>query len=480
MNLESEELKKCKEMCAELQEKLKEKEIIIKVLVEKLEKYTKSTSQISQDTKEVAMNNKIKHEELNSVKSQEYKNISEGFNPLKPVEANLEESVHIESYNTNSDKNGISVKDRIAAHEVKSENVDFSTKKMINENFIVESVEKEKNNINQQLTENKNAQKEVKEYNFYYKELIYIIEPKKKITQSFKVNIAPKEFVDYVENAIFAKQDAKLRILYVKNNTECIVKYLLERINRLSPYATYTTLNMVCNYLTSDQVKVLIHDIFINLERVEWLVPFIYALLSTSVYILDDSFGLTVKQLLSHQMEIDMSLCGDVKLKRFYLDIQKRLCLTISSIDYICECKKLIEKLDVFESDGNLNDKIFENGLRLKLICHYKDWDFAYNEIICNYIGPKLSETKDPAYLYYLGVLGINAYKSVGWHESVEKVFEAIQNMFESNDVLLKITAFLFLKQIKYGFEQSWIEDNQSKILNMYKINRNTLETFIC
>lgn len=296
-----------------------------------------------------------------------------------------------------------------------------------------------------------------------------IFSPKSKHVD-FKPNYTFKRFVDYAENSyefsLMNKKVSKSKNpmkMFIETNLDRLVKFLVDNINILN-------LNQICStfFLINSEIEyrhklVILHDIVLELDNYSKL-GLICSALFNNLELKEDVFSRTACKILFHQFCIDSKIFEDSGTIEYLNVIRENLSLTSEETNLWDTLSLFMLKSPVFTNDKlQVRAEVIERGFALRMLCHYLDWSYTYNTFIVSSLYPRLSSERSPVFVYYFGILAVNAARMFRRDESVISMFEELRNILEWRDEC-SIVAYMILKQFFEIDCDTWIEENRKAV----------------
>lgn len=122
-----------------------------------------------------------------------------------------------------------------------------------------------------------------------------------------------------------------------------------------------------------------------------------------------------------------------------------------------------------------MNLKMVHNGFILRMVCHYLDWDYTFNNYIVDKLYPKIIELKSIALVYYLGILTVNGYRQFKDDESVNSLFELLHKILHWNDEC-SVVSYMFLKQF---YSDDILSFSTSSVFEDLKFDENFIKNLV-
>ncbi|AFN83642.1 hypothetical protein EROM_090250 [Encephalitozoon romaleae SJ-2008] len=248
----------------------------------------------------------------------------------------------------------------------------------------------------------------------------------------------------------------------VKQQIDKIIRHMIVNLNTYDLNTVCSTLNLISGDIEYQHKLVITHDIVLFIDDFS-RIPFIVSALFNNQGIYDDVLGSTIKEILFHQCMVDSDINrSHPHIVGYYNKIIDNFELHPKEKSLKDLCANLIGNFNVFE-DGGFNPAIFPSMYSVRVLCHYMDWDYTYNEFICSVLYPKLRETRNPLYAIYMFTAVFNALRVFGYIESVELVFSRLKELMDDSSDL-SIVSYLFIKQVDPERADRWYESQRGNI----------------
>ncbi|ADM12155.1 uncharacterized protein Eint_090250 [Encephalitozoon intestinalis ATCC 50506] len=290
-----------------------------------------------------------------------------------------------------------------------------------------------------------------------------------KVPKQFKDTFTIEALISYSKEShsfsLNSRVDVKMKKSFhtnVKQQIDKISRHIMVNLNTYDLNTICSTLNLISGDLEYQHKLVTAHDIILFIDDFS-RIPFIISALFNNQGIRNDVLGETIKEILLHQCMVDSDIHKNhPHIVSYYNKIVSNFELHPKEKSLKDICANLVVSFDVFEN-GAFNPMIFPSMYSVRALCHYMDWDYAYNEFICTVLYPRLRETRDPLCAIYMSTVALNAMRVFGAIESVELVFEKLKEfMNDASD--LSITIYLFIKQIDPQRANVWYESQVERI----------------
>ncbi len=288
----------------------------------------------------------------------------------------------------------------------------------------------------------------------------------------FKMNFCFKKFVEYAESyyefLLTNKKISKLKNpfkLYIESNLDKIIKYLIDNINYLNLNQICSSLFMITYAIEYDHKLVIAHDILLEINNYTKL-PFIFSALFNNIELRKDSISLLINKILYHQYCIDTDIFNDEIILGYFEIIKNNFDLEKPRVSLWKSLSDYLVPVTLFKSIRNviqITNVAMENGYGLRILATYLDWDYTYNEFIVNMLSKAHKSNSQPIYIYYMGILAINALRMFGMTESVILILETISEYMIGCDEC-SIAAFLIVKQVFDDKAYVWLEKNKNSL----------------
>lgn len=240
----------------------------------------------------------------------------------------------------------------------------------------------------------------------------------------------------------------------VKQQIDKIIRHMIVNLNTYDLNTVCSTFNLISGDIEYQHKLVVTHDIILFIDDFS-RVPFIVSALFNNQGIYDDVLGSTIKEILLHQCMVDSDINRNhPHILGYYNKIIDNFELHPKEESLKNLCANLIGNFNVFEN-GGFNPAIFPNMYSIRVLCHYMDWDYTYNEFICSVLDPKLRETRNPLYATYMFTVVFNALRVFGYIESVELVFNRLKELMDDSSDL-SIVSYLFIRQVDPERADRW------------------------
>lgn len=291
----------------------------------------------------------------------------------------------------------------------------------------------------------------------------------KKASMNFKESFTFESFIAYAGDchsfSLHNRCEVKTKNpvnAYIKQNEAKIIRHLMNNLNAYDLNAICSSLNLISREIDYHYKLVIAHDIILFIEDFS-RVPFMISALFNNQDVRDDVFGRILKQILIHQFAVDRDIYrGFSSILSYYNQIMDNFEIQAKTRSPEDICKGLVGAFEVFE-DGIFNPAIFPNMYAMRALCHYMDWDFAYNKVIHSVLYPRLVKDKDPLCVVYIFAITFNALRIFGRIESVDMVIRKLgELMVDSSD--LSISVYLFIKQVDPERADTWLNAEKQKI----------------
>lgn len=282
----------------------------------------------------------------------------------------------------------------------------------------------------------------------------------------FKLNFSLKKFVDYAELSyefsLFNKKVVKTKNplkQFIEINLQKILKFVIENINILNLNQICSTVFLINSEISYKQKLVVVHDLILELNNYSKL-NFIASALFNNLDLENDIFSQIIKKIMYHQLCIDNNLLKNTEVIEHLGIIRDNFSLSASEVGLWDCLSHFIIKHELFDQDKKriLADAI-ENGFLLRMVCHYLDWDYTYNNFILMQLYPKLLLDKGSIHAYYLGILMMNANRFLGTDESTKEIENELLSILDWKNES-SIAAYMILKQIRSEDANKWMNEN--------------------
>ncbi|KAF7684102.1 hypothetical protein TCON_0706 [Astathelohania contejeani] len=290
----------------------------------------------------------------------------------------------------------------------------------------------------------------------------------------FKPNASVLEFMEYCtllgSPGIFDSSKVSLSKnlkTYIRNNKKGILKAVMERINDYKLLDIYNILSIVsyeCGYVDK---LIIIHDFFIFIKKTEYIIFLVYSILRNDCF-RNDILGSTIKKMIEHQLSLEE--IGNDKLSLAINHIIDNLKLAPQKHDLEELVEDIFKEVAIFR-DGEITNEAMGRALSIKLLCDYLDWDWTYNTFIVE--KSKLSNNSE-FFIFILGLLGLNAWVNFGFIESVSVIFNKMEEIMKSNNnnIQIRIIAYLFVKLYKPNKAEEWVIKNEESVKEIIEIDK--------
>ncbi|UYI26703.1 DUF5087 domain-containing protein [Encephalitozoon cuniculi] len=282
-----------------------------------------------------------------------------------------------------------------------------------------------------------------------------------KVSKSFKDAFTIDSLLSYSGEAhnfsLNSRADVKMKKSFhtnVKQQIDKIIRHMMTNLNTYDLNMICSTFNLISGDVEYQHKLVIAHDIILFIDDFS-RTPFIISALFNNQGIRNDVLGGIIKEILLHQCTIDKDIYkNNPHLVGYYNKIIDNFELHPRERSLKDACTSLIGNFKVFE-DRTFNSAIFPNMYSVRVLCHYMDWDYTYNEFVRSVLYPRLKETRNPLYAVYMFVVAFNALRVFGDVESVNVVFDKLKE-FMSDASDLSIASYLFIKQIDPEGARKW------------------------
>lgn len=471
-----EEIEKYKNKCCKYKKRINEQKVIISSLIKQFEtkerKYLKKIFNLKNKTKDSLLrknkkeknrsqyDNKIHEEVLNDV----------NFQGEETEELSIRENLRNKLYR-NKIYEDIKEDENIQGDELK----DFNKTERIRNQFEVDKIE---GKIEENLSINEKTKNEdPKPDSYCYICILQILNPCFSIkTGKLKQNISFEDFLIYCSTTKDILADIKNLQLYVEVNLKGILEYIFDQYDNLKFNEIYHTFEVISTFLSYDDKLIILSDILLLINEPHKLVPFCFAILN-SESLKNDILSRTIKKIINHQIVIDWISCENEKIKEYYKKIINEIKLDCQFHNLNIYLKELIKPKEIFiNSEFNL-DLILQT-LSITLVANFLDWKYIYCNFIPEVILPDIEE--NPSYLFYLGSIWMHFYKDFGFRQdSIFNVFIMIENYIMTDNLLLCVISYCFMKMFKFDNYRDYILSRKNEIENELNITIALLDEFI-
>lgn len=300
-----------------------------------------------------------------------------------------------------------------------------------------------------------------------------IFHPKSK-TVDLKINYSFKRFVEYAESSYeFSLTNKKISKpknplkLYIEANLDKVIKYIMDNVNSLNLNQMCSTLFMINAEIEYKHKLIIAHDLLLVLESSSKIL-YIFSALFNNLELREDEFSLHIKKILYHQYCIDIDIYNDDTVIAYLELIKNNFSLQRPNVSLWESPRRFLVNESIFSFSKALGKakvrcEYIEKGFMLRMLCHYMDWDFTYNQFIIIHLFPPLLNERSPVLVYYVGILVMNAYRVFGKDESVVSIFRELLNLM-GDDSDTSIVCYLILKQTFEADCARWFENNQETL----------------
>lgn len=262
--------------------------------------------------------------------------------------------------------------------------------------------------------------------------------PPKRLKE-LKPNSTPEEFIAYAEAAseFPTKPTVKNPLrLYIETNTDAILKYVVDSIDHLTPRQLCPALLLVAQSLSYARRQIVFHDIALHsTDKLAFAAAALFTTFET------DPLSQVIAKIAYRQLCIDADN-ADLGDAPAVLDLAPP---DVSLWDHL---PLFLVPGVLFGGDMRVAPDAVQCGFALRLLCHYVDWDYTYNEFIVPQLHPYVLAEKCALHVYYLGILMMNARRLFGRDESVLAIERELLEILEWPGECA-LAAYLILKQTR-------------------------------
>ncbi|KAI4292093.1 hypothetical protein PAPHI01_1367 [Pancytospora philotis] len=302
----------------------------------------------------------------------------------------------------------------------------------------------------------------------------------------FKMNYGFKRFVEYAESSYeFSLMNKKVYRpknplkLYIANNLDKILKYIIENLSVLNLNQVCSTLFLLNADIEYRQKLVIAHDVLLEVDDCSKL-PYICSALFNNLALQSDAFSAVLGKILYHQCCVDADRLNDSTVGEYLEVVKANLGLCRPEVSLWASPATFISNEPAFLSHRGavrMASECIEKCFMLQMLCHYLDWDYTYNKFIVQLLFPALAAGRSPVLGYYCGALALNAHRLFGRVESVSRVFQELLLLLR-DDGDTSVVCYLVLKQLYPHECAKWLENNQDALVRR-GFSMDYLETFL-
>ncbi|KAI5150225.1 hypothetical protein ENBRE01_1368 [Enteropsectra breve] len=301
---------------------------------------------------------------------------------------------------------------------------------------------------------------------------IFMTKPK---NMDFRSNYSFQKFIEYAEksydylptNKKISKPKNPMR-QYVEGNLDKILKHIMDNINTLNLNQICSTLFLINSLIDYQHKLVIAHDIILEIDCYNKIL-FIFSALFNNINLEEDTLSRALKSVLYHQFCIASDIVTDEQVLGYLESIKDNFSLYKAS-ETIWDClESMLVSQPVFVQSQNKDSleyspKCIEHGFAIRMVCHYLDWDYAYNEFILEKLQPLVAARRGGFFVYLMGILCMNAYRQFGKDQSVNLLLQYLATLL-SDDSETSIVSYLILNQISEADAERWLENNTANLI---------------
>lgn len=282
----------------------------------------------------------------------------------------------------------------------------------------------------------------------------------------FKLNYSFRKFIEYAESSyefsLFNKKVVKTKNplkQFLEMNLSRITKFIIENINSLNMNQICSAIFLINSEMAYKEKLVFFHDLILELKNCSKLL-YIASALFNNLDLEYDLFSQVIKKILYHQLCIDGDLYKGTELINYLNIIRENLALSSPDVTLWDTPTHFLVKHKLFD-DGTkkIKSDAIERGFIVRMLCHYLDWDYTYNNFIHEQIYPLIMKDKSPIHVYYIGILMMNAKRLFGDDLSIQRLENVLREILEWNDEC-SVAAYLILKQVAEIDADEWLLKN--------------------